>query len=318
MARYLVTGGCGFIGANLVKSLLADGHDVGVVDDLSAGRRDAIPEHVDFLQADVADAAGLAEFFDTSYDGAFHLAANPSVTECLNDYSGCHRTNLTGTVAVFECASKAGAARGKPVPVVYASSCAVYGALQTLPLAEDMPTEPLSSYGADKLCCEVHGRMAAGAYGVPSVGLRFFNVFGVGQRPDSAYSGVLSIFCDLLVSSRQPTVYGDGHQTRDFIYVDDVVAATKAAMARAVDVSPAVFNVCTGQATTLRDVGAAIASICGVPFDPAFAEPRPGDIRLSTGDPSRCREVLGWESRVGLEDGLRRTIEWLAAGRGPD
>jgi len=311
MSRYLVTGGCGFIGSNLVKRLLADGDEVIVLDDLSTGRLDNVPDQVQVIQADVADVGAVLEAFGANVEGCFHLAANPSVSQSINDYAGCHRTNLGGTVAVFDSASKHAAKRGGPVPVVYASSCAVYGDADRVPLVEDTPVYPMSSYGADKLCGEVHARMASSAYNLPTIGLRFFNVFGPGQRPDSVYSGVLSIFCRALAAGDQVTVFGDGAQERDFVFVDDVVGALCAAMAHTDTHSPGVFNVCTGSRRTLLDVGKVIAGLCATGFQPEFAQPRSGDIKISVGDPGKCFEALGWKSTTDFADGLRQTIEWI-------
>jgi len=312
MSRYLVTGGCGFIGSNLVKSLLSKGHEVIVLDDLSTGRADSIPAHIPLIKADVADASAVLGAFNQNVDGCFHLAANPSVSQSIEDYAGCHRTNLGGTVAVFDSASKHALKRGTHVPVVYASSCAVYGDAEIMPLSEDADTNPLSSYGTDKLCGEIHARMASSAYNLPSVGLRFFNVFGPGQRPESVYSGVLSIFCKTLAEGNQVTIYGDGLQERDFVFVDDVVGALCLAMRQAVDCSPGIFNVCTGVRRPLIDVGHLIADFCSTSFEPEFASARTGDIRMSLGNPAKCFESIGWKYSTDFEDGIRQTLNWLA------
>ena len=313
MSRYLVTGGCGFIGSNLVKRLLAQGHEVIVLDNLSTGRADSIPDQVPLMREDVADVSAVLEAFEQKVDGCFHLAANPSVSQSITDYAGCHRTNLGGTIAVFDSASKHALKRGRPVPVVYASSCAVYGDADVMPLIEDVHPHPLSSYGADKYCGEIHAKMASSAYGLPSIGLRFFNVFGPGQRPESAYSGVLSIFCRTLAAGDQVTVFGDGLQKRDFVYVDDVVGALYLAMLHAEDCSPCVFNVCAGVGHSLLEVGQLIADICGTRFEPEFAPARSGDIRMSVGNPKKCQEIIGWQSSTDFEDGIRQTLQWLAA-----
>lgn len=312
MARYVVTGGCGFIGSNLVKAIRRDGHDVIVLDNLSSGRADSIPTDVPIVQADVADTAAVYSVLEKDADGCFHLAANPSVSQSMEDYAGCNRTNLGGTISVFDAVSKLGVERDRPVPVVFASSCAVYGNLQTMPLSEDMETKPLSSYGADKLCGEIHARMAAGAYNIQSVGLRFFNVFGPGQRPESVYSGVLSVFCRALAAGRSVTIFGDGRQKRDFVYVDDVVEALRVAMRKAGTLSPAVLNVCTGNGLTLLEVGKTISEICGTKFQPEFNTERAGDIKISVGDPTKCAAEMNWESRTEIVEGLKRTIEWMA------
>jgi UDP-glucose 4-epimerase len=204
-------------------------------------------------------------------------------------------------VAVFD------AARQGKVPVVYASSAAVYGDNPALPLGEDAATRPLSAYGADKLGCELHARVARHVHGVPAIGFRFFNVFGPRQDPKSPYSGVISIFCDRLRAGRKVTIFGDGKQTRDFVYVGDVVRALLAGMERR-PADPAVFNVCTGQGTSVLDLAGVIAWLCGVELEVAFAEPRAGEIRASLGDPRRTAEHLGVVAETDLGTGLARTL----------
>jgi len=312
MSRYLVTGGCGFIGSNLVNALLKGGHEVRVLDDLSSGKRESIPDHVSFIEADVADRPKVSDAFD-NVDGCFHLAADPSVSRSLEDYIGSHRTNLGGTISVLDSASRESKKRQVYVPVVYASSCAVYGSSGATPLSETSPADPLSSYGADKLSGEIHARMASTAYGVPSVGLRFFNVYGPGQLPASTYSGVLSIFCKKLIAGERVSIFGDGEQRRDFVFVEDVVNHIWQAMIRMPEISPRVYNVCTGRGISLLGVGRLIAKICNTSFDPIFAEERPGDIRFSVGDPQAGIAALGLAASISLEDGLVRTLDWLRA-----
>lgn len=296
MSIYVVTGGAGFIGGHLVHSLLADGHAVRVVDDLSTGRRDSVPAAAALTVADVNDAAAMTAVLDGA-TACFHLAAVASVDRCRTDWLGAHGVNLRGTLTVFEQAVKSG------VPVVYASSAAVYGDPARIPVDEETPTRPLSAYGADKLACELHARAAGRVHGLRSCGLRFFNVFGPGQDPLSPYSGVVSVFADRLSRGLPVTIHGDGDQTRDFVFVGDVVRALRAAESAATVMAP-VSNVCTGRATTIRDLADGVARVLGVTpqIDPGPA--RPGDIRLSLGCPRRMAGLLDVRARTDLLSGL--------------
>ena len=308
MARYLVTGGAGFIGSHLVEALLAAGGAVRVLDDLSTGRRDSLPGAVQLLVGDVADPVTVERAMD-GVQGCFHLAAIASVQRCTEDWLGTHRVNLTGSIQVF-----AAARRGR-VPVVYASSAAVYGDNPDLPLGEDAITRPLSAYGADKLGSELHGRVASLVHDVPTTGLRFFNVFGPRQDPASPYSGVIAIFAKRIAAGQPVTFYGDGGQERDFIYVADVVAHLTAAMARleAGAQGGDVFNVCTGGITTVRGLADSIARITDRRLKASAGPPRAGDIRRSRGNPARARQALGVSATMPLDEGLRRTLAWMPA-----
>lgn len=303
MANYLVTGGCGFIGSHLVDALHASGHNVRILDDLSAGTLSHMPPGADFVLGDVADA-GIVEAAMQDMDGCFHLAAVASVEHSNSNWVGTHRTNLTGTVAVFDAARKT---QPKPVPVVFASSAAVYGDNPSTLLSEDAVPRPLSAYGADKLGCELHGVVACHVHRVPNFGLRFFNVYGPRQDPNSAYSGVISIFCDRLKAGREITVYGDGQQTRDFVYVGDVVTALLTAMDHC-SLAGDIVNVCTGMATTVRDLVEILGGILGAKPDIRFAPPRKGEIRNSLGDPTKARRTLGFMASTDLTSGLTTTL----------
>ena len=301
MATYLVTGGCGFIGSHLADTLLAEGHAVRILDDLSTGKLANKPQAAELIIGDVTDPELVAHAM-RGVAGCFHLAAVASVERGNQDWLGTHRVNLTGTITVLEAARRAG-----PVPVVYASSAAVYGLNPALPLDEAAPPRPLSAYGADKLGCELHARVAGLVHGVPTTGLRFFNVYGPRQDPDSPYSGVISIFCDRLRAGQGVTVFGDGGQTRDFVFVGDVVRALVAGL-RAASVEAGVFNVCTGRATSVLDLARGIAGLLGVAPRIAFGLARPGDIRASLGDPSAARAALEFDAEVALAEGLARTL----------
>jgi UDP-glucose 4-epimerase len=305
VALYLVTGGCGFIGSHLCEALLAHGHAVRILDDLSTGKLENKPAAAELLRGDVADV-GLAARAMAGVDGCFHLAAVASVERGNQDWLGAHRTNLTGAITIFDAARRA-RADGAKAPVVYASSAAVYGDNPQIPLAESAVAQPLSAYGADKLGCELHARVATHVHGVPTAGMRFFNVFGPRQDPKSPYTGVISIFCDRLRAGSGIRIDGDGEQTRDFIYVGDAVAALMAALKGMNDDSP-VFNICTGRATSILALAQTVAELCGRAPEIAFAAPRIGDIRASLGDPQRARERLGFGAQVSLRDGLARTL----------
>jgi UDP-glucose 4-epimerase len=300
MGRYLVTGGCGFIGSHLADALVAGGHAVRILDDLSTGKRENAPARAEIVVGDVADAALVRRALD-GCDGCFHLAAVASVQRGNEDWLGTHRSNLTGTIAVLE------AARRGRLPVVYASSAAVYGDNPALPLKESAETRPLSAYGADKLGSELHARVATLVHGVPTVGFRFFNVYGPRQDPSSPYSGVISIFVDRLRAGLPVTIFGDGGQTRDFVYVADVVRHLLAAMERRPS-PPAVFNVCTGRASTVRELAEIVAALCGAELRIETAPARAGDIRASLGDPSAATAALGLRAETPLALGLRRTL----------
>jgi UDP-glucose 4-epimerase len=311
MPTYLVTGGCGFIGSHLVDLLVRQGHRVRVLDDLSSGRTHNLAPEAELIVGDVADAAIVALAMK-GVTGCFHLAANASVQASTEDWLGTHRTNLTGTITVFETA------RTRAVPVVYASSAAVYGDSGDQRLSEMAPTKPLSAYGADKLGCELHGRIAASLHGVPTAGLRLFNVYGPRQDPASSYPGVISVFIARAMEGEPMVLLGDGEQTRDFIFVADVAAHLTAAMDRLLErqrdgraAASAVFNVCTGHATRIRELAAVIARLSGRPLRLQSMPARAGDIRRSLGDPSAAIRHLRIAATTALEDGLRQTLSRL-------
>jgi UDP-glucose 4-epimerase len=309
MANWLVTGGCGFIGSHLVEALTARGDHVRILDDLSTGRREHAPPGSELIVGCITDAETVARAM-RGMDGCFHLAAIASVERGRTEWLTTHRINLTGTIAVFEAARAARPDR--PLPVVYASSAATYGDNANTPLKESEAPRPLSAYGADKLGCELHGRVAWNIHRIPSIGLRFFNVYGPRQDPSSPYSGVISIFVDRMRGGRGVDVYGDGQQLRDFIFVKDVVRFLLAAMGKA-EGDGRVFNVCTGRSTSIVDLARTIAGVVGC--QPAIAQkpPRAGDIRVSLGHPDAAERFLGVKALTSLEDGLRATLAAPAA-----
>jgi len=306
--HYLVTGGCGFIGSHLCAALIGRGDRVRVLDDLSTGSRANLAPGAALVVGDVADPATVRAAME-GIDGCFHLAAIASVERGMREWLATHRVNLSATIAVFDAARAGGG-----IPVVYASSAAVYGEQERLPITEDAPKRPLSAYGADKLGCEQQALVAGHVHHVPTMGLRFFNVFGPRQDPKSPYSGVISIFCDRLSAGEAVQVFGDGGQTRDFIHVADIVAGLLAAL-RAADVSAPVLNLCTGRATSVLDLACLIAALCGAPHAPRFQPPRSGEIRHSVGSAARARAALGLAEPVDLRAGLAETLGWLRAGR---
>jgi UDP-glucose 4-epimerase len=300
MATWLVTGGCGFIGSHLADALVARGDRVRIIDDLSAGRRENAPRKAEILVGDVGDR-GLVRRAVDGVDGCFHLAAVVSVQRSIEDWAGSHRTNLTGAITVFE------AARERRLPVVYASSAAVYGDNPNVPLGESAATRPLSPYGADKLGCELHAFAAWQSHKLPTTGMRFFNVYGPRQDPLSPYAGVIATFADRIVADRPAIIFGDGGQVRDFIYVADVARHLQAAMARLHE-GAEVFNVCTGRATRVIDLARQIADALGRTPKVTHQPPRAGDIYRSIGAPDRAISALGLSARTSLADGLRETL----------
>ncbi len=299
----LVTGGAGFIGSHLVDALLAAGRRVRVLDDLSTGRREnlAHASGVEFIEGSVASGAAL-DAVAGGVDCIFHLAAIASVAGSVADPEGTGKVNYGGTVAVLEAAERARARR-----VVFASSAAIYGDAGGGALREDRPADPQSPYGSQKWESELACAAFAREHGLETACLRFFNVFGSRQRPDSDYSGVISVFVDRAARGCAPVIYGDGEQTRDFVHVSDVVAGLIAAAERPGGAG-AVVNIGTGVATSVNRVWAEIARIAGSRLAARHVAPRAGEVRHSLADPARAFERLGWRSRVSFADGLERLL----------
>jgi UDP-glucose 4-epimerase len=309
VTTYLVTGGAGFIGSHLCDALLARGDTVRVLDDLSTGRRENLPPGVELIEGDVADTTVVRGAID-GVDGCFHLAAIASVARGIDDWLGTHRVNLTGAITLFDAIGRLSA----NVPVVYASSAAVYGDAAIMPIAETTERRPLSAYGADKFACELHARVAQHVHGVPAIGLRLFNVYGPRQDPQSPYSGVISIFCERIRRGAPIEIYGDGGQTRDFVFVADVITALLAAMRLRPTDAP-VFNVCTGIATSVLDLARTIAELAGTRLDVRHQPPHAGDIRRSTGSPAMSQAALSLPAPVALRTGLAQVLDWLTGSR---
>jgi len=299
--RYLVTGGAGFIGSHLLDALIAAGNEVVVLDNFSSGKRDNIPHHpaVTVIEGSICNAQAVRTSAE-GCNGVFHLAAIPSVTQSVDEWAATHRVNQSGAVEVFEVAASLG------IPVVYASSAAVFGDNPALPLSENSETAPLSPYGLDKLACEWQAKIGGSLCGLSSVGLRFFNVYGPRQDPKSPYSGVISIFMQRCKQEKPLTIYGDGLQTRDFIYVGDVVAHLLAAMryAEQGEAVTEVFNVCTGMPASVKELAGMLASISRNPHAIEYVDARAGDIRFSCGNPEKALKQLGLSAKTLLAEGL--------------
>ncbi|MCG6945463.1 MAG: SDR family oxidoreductase [Deltaproteobacteria bacterium] len=309
MQKCLVTGGAGFIGSNLVERLMGDGVQVRVLDNLTTGVLDNIEpflEDIDFKQGDVRDLDALQEVM-AGVEVVFHQAAVVSVPKSVEDPIEAAMVNDLGTLYVLEAARRASVRR-----VVFASSCAVYGDLPQLPKRENMETRPLSPYAASKLHGETYALLYRDLYGLETVCLRYFNVYGPKQDPTSPYSGVISIFMDRAVRGELPTIFGDGEQFRDFVYVADVVQANLLAANRD-NIAGAVINLGTGSSVTVNSLWANISQFAGVGGEPERVEERPGDIRESVADISRARELLAYEPLYSFEEGLKLTWEWYSS-----
>ena len=318
MASYLVTGGAGFIGSHLATELIRRGHRVRVADSLITGKRhnlDHIPA-VEFLEGDLADAS-FAQRAAEGMEYVLHQAAIPSVPRSVKDPIASNRANIDATLSILVAARDAGVKR-----LVYGGSSSAYGNTPTLPKREDMPTHPLSPYALQKLVAEQYCRMFTRLYGFETVTTRYFNVFGPRQDPGSPYSGVISLFAMALLRGRQPVIYGDGEQTRDFTYVANVVDGVLRACEARTQVAGEVINVATAGRISLNELLGVMNAIVGTNLQAVYKEERAGDVKDSQADISKAKALLGYTPIVGLEEGLRHTIEWCrqtsaaaAAGR---
>jgi nucleoside-diphosphate-sugar epimerase len=305
MAQYLVTGGAGFIGSHLAEELMRRGHRVRVADSLVTGRRanlSHLPD-VEFVQGDLADEAFAHEAV-RGVEFVLHQAAIPSVPRSVKDPITSNRANVDATLNVLVAARDAGVRR-----LVFAGSSSAYGDTATLPKHEGMPVGPLSPYALQKVVGEQYLAMFTRLYGLQTVSIRYFNVFGPRQDPSSPYSGVISVFATALLERRPPTIYGDGEQTRDFTYVANVVDGVLRAC-EAPGASGEIINVATGGRISLNALFETMRRIVGVELQPVYAAARTGDVRDSQADISKARNLLGYEPTVSFEEGLRRTIEW--------
>jgi nucleoside-diphosphate-sugar epimerase len=308
MTRYLVTGGAGFIGSHLAEELTRRGASVRVVDSLTTGKRRNLDhvKGVDFIEGDLADLAVAKRAVD-GCTFVLHQAAIPSVPRSVEDPITSNRANIDATLNVLVAARDAGVKR-----VVYAGSSSAYGNTETLPKHEGMPTGPLSPYALQKLVGEQYMQLFTRLYGLETVTIRYFNVFGPRQDPSSPYSGVISVFISSLADGRRPTIHGDGEQTRDFTYVanvaDGVLRACEAPKA-----SGEVINVATGGRISLNQLFQTVRTLTGSSLEPIYGPERAGDVRDSQADITKARELLGYTPTVMLEEGLKRTLEWYRA-----
>lgn len=306
--QVLVTGGAGFIGSYITDALVADGHQVRVLDDLFTGYRENVHPGAELLVGSIVDDDTVRRAVD-GVEVVFHQAAHKAVLRSVEQPLVTDAVNVNGTLRVLKMAADAGVRR-----VVAASSSSVYGGAEQLPTPESVEPRPRSPYAVSKLAGEHYCRVFAELYGLETVTLRYFNVFGPRQRPDSTYAAVIPLFIDALRKGEHPTVFGDGLQSRDFTYVSDVVHANLlAAAATAATCSGGVYNIAGGLAISLLDLLGTLGRVLGVDPDPVFSEPRAGDIRHSCADASAARADLGFVCEVAFEEGLRRTVEWSAS-----
>lgn len=307
MPKYLVTGAAGFIGRSIAAALLKRGDSVRGVDDFSTGKRENLIglEQIEFLGGDLSDPAVSAQACQ-GVEIIFHEAALPSVPRSVADPLATNVACVDATLNLLMAAKAAGVRR-----VIYAASSSAYGETPTLPKHENMLPAPITPYAVAKLACEHYLACFNRVYGLETVSLRYFNVFGPYQDPTSQYSGVLAKFCLKMLVGEQPTIFGDGEQSRDFTYIDNVVLGNLlAAEAPAAKVAGQVMNLATGKRITLNETFEILRSLTGYSGAPAYAESRKGDIRDSLADISRARTLLGYEPKVDFTEGLRRTVEW--------
>jgi nucleoside-diphosphate-sugar epimerase len=303
--RYLITGGAGFIGSHLVRRILEAGGIVRVVDNLSTGyaeRLDGIRDSVHVLTGDLADESIAAEAVQ-GIDYVLHQAAVPSVQRSVVDAVGTNRSNVTATLNLLENCRKAGVRR-----FVYAASSSAYGETEILPKTEEMPANPLSPYALQKWVGERYCKLYYELHGLETVSLRYFNVFGPGQNPYSEYSAVIPKFTTRLLAKEPITVYGDGEQSRDFTYIDNVIEANMLAL-RARNAPGEVCNIGCGQRVSLNDLIRMLEEVIGVRAQVNYAPPKPGDVRHSLADITKAARVLEYVPKIQIEEGLRRTVE---------
>ena len=313
MALYLVTGIGGFIGSSLARELLQRGEQVRGVDNFSTGKRENLAEilrQIDFREADILDLDAMQQAC-SGVDYVLHQAAIPSVPKSVHDPVGSNRANIDGTVNVLVAARDAKVKR-----MIYAASSSAYGDTPTLPKHELMTPDPISPYAVAKLASEHYMISFYRCYGLETVALRYFNIFGPRQDPSSPYSGVLAKFITQMLNGQQPTIFGDGEQSRDFTYIDNAVEANLlACTAPAAQVAGKVFNVATGRRVTLNEAFKLLQDLTAYRGNPIHGPERGGDIKHSLADISAAEKHLGYKPKVNFEDGLRRTVEWYRSSR---
>jgi len=309
MGLYLVTGGAGFIGSSIARALIARGDSVRVIDNFSTGKRENIADfasRIDLVEGDIRDDRALARAMNGGVEVIFHEAAIASVPQSMAEPLENHAVNATGTMRVLESARRAGVRR-----VIYAASSAAYGDEPGLPKVETMRPAPISPYGATKLAGEAAMQVYARAFGLETVCLRYFNVFGPRQDPQSEYAAVIPKFITAALAGKPLRIFGDGKQSRDFCHIDNVVEANfAAAAADPGGVSGGVFNIGCGEAIDLNRVVAILGDVLGRKIDPVYEPARVGDIKHSWGDVAAARAAFGFRAGISFADGLRRTVEW--------
>jgi nucleoside-diphosphate-sugar epimerase len=306
MALHLITGGAGFIGSSIAEALLAAGDTVRILDDFSSGRREnveSLPGKVDLVEGTIVDPATVARAMK-GVDAVFHQAAIPSVVRSVENPQATMLAGVQGTTVVLDVARHSGVRR-----VIFAASSAAYGDTPTLPKVETMPTQPLSPYAVSKLACEHQMRVFAQLYGLETLSLRYFNVFGPRQDPKSEYAAVIPKFITAALKGERPVVYGDGEQTRDFCFIENAVRANLLAASTSRKLAGEVVNLACGERTSLNQLLAIVAELTGTRCDAEYRERRAGDVRDSLADIGAAREIIGYEPTVRIREGLRRTVE---------
>jgi UDP-glucose 4-epimerase len=308
MAKYLITGVAGFIGSNLAHALIERGEEVRGVDNFSHGRRenlDSVLDKFDFRDADITDMAAMRSACD-GVDFVLHQGALGSVPRSLANPLASNHANVVGTLTVLQAARETGVKR-----VICASSSSAYGDTPTLPKREDMPSNPISPYAVSKYASELYAQSFSNVLGVKTVALRYFNVFGPRQHPTSEYAAVIPKFIRAMLRGEQPTIFGDGTQSRDFTFIDNVVSANLlACVAPAEKACGRVFNVAAGKNYSLNEVYAMLQELTGFTKPALYGPSRSGDVRDSLADTSRARDAMGYKTLVDFKEGLRRTVEW--------
>ena len=311
--EYLVTGGAGFIGSNIVHRLVDEGRSVRVLDNLLTGRAGNIEDVLDsieFIEGDIRDDSVVQKAV-AGVDCVLHLAALPSVARSVEDPVTANQINVCGTLKMLIASRDAGVDR-----FVFSSSSSVYGDTPTLPKKEDMTPMPLSPYAVQKLTGENYCRIFHSLYGLKTFSLRYFNVFGPRQDPGSQYSAVIPLFVSAIKQDKPPIIHGDGKQTRDFTFVDDVVLANMCCCKAPEDAAGAVYNVAYGNRISIRGLADMLIEIMGKNIEPVHEDSRPGDVRDSQADSSRARDVLGWKAESSFEAGLKKTVRYFGALQG--
>ncbi|MEE9271522.1 MAG: SDR family oxidoreductase [Candidatus Krumholzibacteria bacterium] len=306
MSTYLVTGGAGFIGSHLAETLVADGHEVRVLDNLSTGKREnmqAFQTGITYIEGDIRDVDTVERAVD-GVEYVLHQAALASVPRSIEDPLSSNQVNVLGTLNLLEAARKHSIKK-----FVYASSSSVYGDSDSLPKREDMAPNPKSPYAVGKLTAEWYCRVYSELHDLPTVSLRYFNVFGPRQDPDSQYSAVIPLFVTALMRGQRPTIFGDGEQSRDFTYIDNVVEANLLS-ARSPERGAMVFNVACGERLSLNALCTRLRSIIGVDLEPDFGPPRAGDVKHSQASIDAIVSAFGYEARVDFDEGLKKTVAW--------